>query len=228
MRKLAYFGLALALNLALFQFMAGLIARHRLVLKPMLHAHPIDFVRLPEQENSPPERQARTPPPSPAPPKTPPLPVPPQPVSANVRELPTPDLAIKVETPLAPQVKLAAPSLPSLLVEGEPSISAGPVRVPPQLPGYISASELVAVVRTPPLYPPEARSRGIEGKVVVEFTVTERGEVQDPAIVEASPPGVFEQAVLQSVRRWRFRPKEKDGKPIAVRARQPLEFKLRR
>lgn len=227
MRKLAYFGFALALNLALFQFMAGLIASHRLALKPVLYAHPIDFVRLPEQEPPPLKRQTRTLPPSPAPPKTPPLPAPPKPVSASVRELPTPDLAIKVETPLAPQVKLAAPSLPALLVEGSPSISAGP-GVPPQLPGYISASELVAVVRTPPLYPPEARSRRIEGKVVVEFTVTERGEVEDPKIVEANPPGVFDRSVLQSVRQWRFRPKEKDGKPIAVRARQPLEFKLRR
>jgi protein TonB len=64
--------------------------------------------------------------------------------------------------------------------------------------------------------------------VLVEFTVTESGEVQDPVIIEANPPGVFDQTVLETVRRWRFRPKEQNGKPIAVRARQPLEFKLRR
>ncbi|MCX8049526.1 MAG: TonB family protein [Methylohalobius sp.] len=227
MRRLAYLSLALVLNLALFQFMAGLIARHRLVLKPILHAHSIDFVRLPQREDPPPERQLRRPPPPPAPPKAPVAPASPQATAANVRELPTPELALKVEVPMAASVKLAAPSLPSLLVEGEPAAVPGPVHVPTSLPGYILASELVAVVRTPPLYPPEARSRRIEGRVVVEFTVTERGEVQDPVIIEASPPGVFDQAVLQSVRGWRFKPKEKDGRPIAVRARQPLEFKLR-
>jgi protein TonB len=207
--------------------MAALIARQRLAVQPVLHAHPIDFVRIPEQEPPPPERKERLLPPPPSPSKAPPPNSPP--IShANVRELPTPDLALKIETPIAPQIKLNAPTLPRLLVEGEPSAAPGPVQVPPQLPGYISASELVAVVRTPPLYPPEARSRGIEGKVLVEFTVTESGEVQDPVIIEANPPGVFDQTVLETVRRWRFRPKEQNGKPIAVRARQPLEFKLRR
>lgn len=226
MRRLAYWSLALALNLGLFQFMAGLIARHRLVSRPVFHAHPVDFVRLPEQAEPPPQPKPRTPPPLPKPPKTQPLSPSRREVAANVRELPVPNLALKVEAPMLARVKLTVPSIPTLLVEGEPSAAPGPVRVP-QMPGYISASELVAVVRTPPLYPPQARSRRIEGTVVVEFTVTERGEVEDPAIVEANPPGVFEQAVLQSVRRWRFKPKEKDGKPIAVRARQPLEFRLR-
>ncbi len=224
MRRAIYLSLALLLNLALFQFMAGLIARQRLAIKPIFHAHPIDFVRLPEREPPPPERQVRTPPP---PPKATPLPTTPPVPSAKVNELPTPDLALKVEPPLAPQVELTAPSLASLLVEG--SLAAqGPVRMPPPSPGYILASELVAVVRPPPWYPPEARSRRIEGRVVVEFTVTERGEVKDPVIVESSPPGVFDRAVLETVRRWRFHPKAQGGKPIAVRARQPLEFKLRR
>lgn len=207
--------------------MAALIARHRLAAKPILHAHAIDFIRLPEPEEPPPQRKPHMPPPPPKPTEIHPLTPFPREVAANVRQLPVPDLAIKVETPLLTQVKLSVPSIPALLVEGEPAAVPGPVRVPPTMPGYISASELVAVVRTPPLYPPEARSRRIEGRVLVEFTVTERGEVEDPVIVEANPPGVFDQAVLQSVRKWRFKPKEKDGKPVAVRARQPLEFKLR-
>ncbi|GAB6068307.1 hypothetical protein JCM13664_16260 [Methylothermus subterraneus] len=227
MRRVAYLSLALLLNLALFQFMAGLIAGPKLGIKPILHAHPIDFVRLPPPQEPPPERRVRTPPPPPAAPKAPlSSPVSPEPIRGNVRELPTPDLALKVQTSPAPQIPLAAPHLPSLLVEGEVQQAASPVRVPTH-PGYISASELVAIVRPPPLYPPEARSRRIEGRVVVEFTVTERGEVQDPVIIEANPPGVFDQAVLETVRKWRFRPKEQNGKPIAVRARQPLEFRLR-
>ncbi len=79
----------------------------------------------------------------------------------------------------------------------------------------------------PPRYPFSARRRRIEGYVVVEFTVTETGEVEDVRVVEASPRGVFERAAISAIKRWRFKPKMREGKPIRVRARQKIEFKLR-
>ncbi len=209
----------------LFWFMAGLLAHRQTPTHRIIHAHPIEFVRLPEQAQPEPLPRTRPPPPPPQSAKL--APALPQAVYGNVRELPIPELALKIEAPLAASVKIQAPALPSLLVEGEPAPTPAPPQIPTVSPSYISASELTALVRIPPLYPPEARSRRIEGRVVVEFTVTERGEVDGPVIVESHPPGVFDQAVLNSVRRWRFKPKEQDGKPVAVRARQPLEFKLR-
>ncbi|BCX81233.1 periplasmic protein TonB [Methylomarinovum caldicuralii] len=221
--------LALALNLLLFQFMAGLIARHRLGSRPILHVHRLDFIRLPEAEAAPPPPRRRAVP-EPPPPSRPPSPSsqPTAPVRGTVRQLPVPDLALKVEVPLAASVKVAAPALPSLLVEGETSGPPGPVHLPPQPPSFISASELIPVARIPPVYPPEAKRRRIEGYVVVEFTVTETGEVKNPKIIESRPPGVFDRAVLRAVRHWRFRPKKWDGRPVAVRAQQKLEFRLRR
>ncbi len=199
MRWALYVTLALALNLGLFQFMAGLIAYHRLGLREVVTAYRLDFVRPPPVAEPPPPPRPRLPPPEPKPVAAPRPPGPSAPVRGNVSRLPLPLPALKLEAPLATGPQVAVPPLPSLMVEGEPG--PGPVRLPPAVPGY----------------------------VVVEFTVTETGTVRDPKIVEARPPGVFDLAVLRAVRRWRFQPKRgKDGKPVAVRARQRLEFRLRR
>ncbi len=227
MRWALYVTLALALNLGLFQFMAGLIAYHRLGLREVVTAYRLDFVRPPPVAEPPPPPRPRLPPLEPKPVAAPRPPGPSAPVRGNVSRLPLPLPALKLEAPLATGPQVAVPPLPSLMVEGEPG--PGPVRLPPAVPGYVLASELVPVVRIPPPYPPAARRRRIEGYVVVEFTVTETGAVRDPKIVEARPPGVFDRAVLRAVRHWRFQPKRgKDGKPMAVRARQRLEFRLRR
>ncbi len=82
------------------------------------------------------------------------------------------------------------------------------------------------LARFAPLYPPRARLRRQEGDVQVEFVVTPAGGVESPAIVFAQPPGLFEDAALQAVRRWRFEPGVKDGQAVAVRVRQKLTFKL--
>lgn len=229
MRWGLYVTLALALNLGLFQFMAGLIAYHRLGLREVVTAYRLDFVRLPPVAEPPPPPRTRLPPPEPKPVAAPRPAGPSAPVRGNVSRLPLPLPALKLEAPLATRPQVAVPPLPSLMVEGEPGPGPAPVRLPPAVPGYVPASELIPVVRIPPLYPPAARRRRIEGYVVVEFTVTETGAVRDPKIVGAQPPGVFDRAVLRAVRRWRFQPKRgKDGKPMAVRARQRLEFRLRR
>jgi len=60
--------------------------------------------------------------------------------------------------------------------------------------------------RPHPSYPSRARRRRIEGEVTVRFTVTTTGSVGDLSVVSASPPGLFEQATLEAVRRWRYPP----------------------
>jgi len=221
---------AVMLNAMLFQLMASLIARHHLAFKPRLIAYKIDFIRMPEPAEPPPPRRIRTPPPPPAPPKRPPVPSSSSAdFRANVRQLPLPVPGLKIETPMAPTLALRAPKLPPLLVEGEPRRDGqGPVKMPPPAPGYLWASELEPVVQIPPLYPPSALRRHIQGYVILEFTVTRTGSVQAPRVVESKPAGVFDRAALQAIHRWRFKPKLKNGRPVAVRVREKLEFRLRK
>jgi len=79
-----------------------------------------------------------------------------------------------------------------------------------------------------PTYPSAARSRGIEGIVVVEFSVDATGRTRDSVVVEAEPEGVFEDTVLRAVRQWRFSPAlHEDGHTVAVRFRQVVRFSLK-
>jgi len=78
-----------------------------------------------------------------------------------------------------------------------------------------------------PLYPYGARRKGIQGSVTVKYTVTREGKVVQPAVLEGEPQGVFDESVLRSIRRWRFRPAIRDGKPVDVVIIATVEFAIR-
>ncbi len=94
--------------------------------------------------------------------------------------------------------------------------------------GHGSAINHVPIKRLAlaPQYPPEALLRGIEGEVVVEFTVAETGTVEDLRIIAAKPPRLFNREVINAVRRWQFRPAMENGKPVARRVRETVSFVL--
>ncbi len=60
------------------------------------------------------------------------------------------------------------------------------------------------VERIDPLFPPIARSAGIEGYAVIEFGVTSRGTTSDPIVVESSPPLIFDGASVRAIRNWKY------------------------
>ena len=78
----------------------------------------------------------------------------------------------------------------------------------------------------PPVYPPSAKRRGIEGWVKVRFVVNPRGEVQDVSIVDAKPPGVFDDSVTRCVFGWRFQPGTVDGTPVSAWVETTVRFEL--
>lgn len=77
-----------------------------------------------------------------------------------------------------------------------------------------------------PLYPYRAKQLAIEGYVTVRFLVSQTGSVLDLSILEAKPVGVFEQAVENTVRRWRFKPARKNGQPVETWVKTSIEFRL--
>jgi protein TonB len=90
-----------------------------------------------------------------------------------------------------------------------------------------SDRDVVPLVRVDPDYPPRAKQRGIEGYVDVEFTIGPTGAVESPRVIGASPTGIFDDAALRAVRRWRYNPKVENGVAVSrsgVRVR--LRFEL--
>jgi protein TonB len=76
--------------------------------------------------------------------------------------------------------------------------------------------EYLPIVKVAPMYPARAQTQGIEGWVLLKFTVTEAGAVADPVVLESQPPGVFDEAARKAVLKFKYKPRVENGKPIAV------------
>ena len=68
------------------------------------------------------------------------------------------------------------------------------------------AEDLKVVKQVAPTYPKRAERRGITGKVTVAFDVSVDGKVQSPKVVKATPEGVFDEAAIEALSRWKFAP----------------------
>lgn len=198
--------IAAVVNVLLFYMMQLMTSSDDLDRLTIRELPTIDYVRTQEERID--TQRARKPPPpkpeAPEPPKVEPLAMDTQPT-----EVP----------PLAP--------VPPMNLSPTPALG-GPYVGEMGAPAWISAGELVALVRIPPEYPAHARMRRVEGYVDVEFTVDREGRVRNARVVEGSPPGVFDRAALNSITHWRFEPKEQGGQAIEVIARQRIEFELNR
>lgn len=76
-----------------------------------------------------------------------------------------------------------------------------------------------------PVYPAELRKARVEGTVTLLFLLDENGRVEDPRVDHASRPE-FEKPALEALRKWRFKPGEKEGQPVKTYMRLPIRFRL--
>ncbi len=77
----------------------------------------------------------------------------------------------------------------------------------------------------PPQYPPRAYAKGAQGSVTVEFVVEPSGRVTHVRILQAEPPGIFNDAARRAVRQWRFQPATENGRPVAASVSETLVFR---
>jgi TonB family protein len=76
------------------------------------------------------------------------------------------------------------------------------------------------------VYPVEAKDKKVEGYVRVAYDVSTDGTVTNARVVEADPPGVFDEAALAAVRSWHFLPAIHNGKPASKELVSRVNFKL--
>jgi TonB family protein len=76
-----------------------------------------------------------------------------------------------------------------------------------------------------PDYPLEAAAKKIQGQVVIRLHILETGEVESTEIVSGEP--LLAKAAADTMRRWKFKPFIKGGKPIRIRHDVPFTFSLK-
>ena len=93
--------------------------------------------------------------------------------------------------------------------------------------GFSSDGEYLPIVKVAPMYPRRAAARGIEGYVLLEFTVPKTGAVRDPKVLESKPPGIFDRAAMNASLKFKYKPKVVNGAPIEVSGvRNRITFEL--
>jgi protein TonB len=135
----------------------------------------------------------------------------------RARETPAPVAAAP-----APVARPVAPTPSSTASAAAPGAAANGIgtEVPPTRAAAPAALEPKLVSAPPPRYPLTAMRRKLEGQVTLEFTVQPDGSVSSPRVISATPEGVFDEAAIVAVSRWRFEPL-----PRAVTTRRQLQFK---
>ncbi|MDO6445726.1 TonB family protein [Colwellia sp. 1_MG-2023] len=179
--------LGAAVTFALFSFMAFLISSGDRREEEKLENIIVEVNTTPPKSAA--EQRRRVPPPPPPPPKTPPKPQAPEPEVNNTSG----GLTFNM-----PGVQLAGANA---------GISAPGA-------GFGRDGDATPIVRIEPKYPIQAARDGKEGWVKLSFSINEIGGVEDVTVIDAEPKRIFDKEARRALRKWKYKPKVVDGKPL--------------
>ena len=90
-------------------------------------------------------------------------------------------------------------------------------------------AELIQKSKVAPRYPGKARrGQAKNGQVILRIVIEPDGKVTDVTVIRCKPTGLgFEESAIEAVKKWRYKPAMKDGKPVPVYFTVILDFSLR-
>jgi len=96
--------------------------------------------------------------------------------------------------------------------------SSGPVKLSPE----DAAAKLIS--RPAPVYPPEARDKGIQGAVVLHAIIAKDGTIKQLAVI--SGPKELQASAIDAVKQWRYVPYLVDGDVVEVETDITVNYTL--
>ncbi len=85
----------------------------------------------------------------------------------------------------------------------------------------------IAAIQRKLKYPEIARKAGIEGKVIVNILVDEKGKVIDARVLKSVGHAGMDKAAIEALKSVRWRPAKQRDKPVKVWVGFPVVFKLK-
>lgn len=131
------------------------------------------------------------------------------PVAAAVERVPDP--APAAPAPAAPVAPVAAAA---------PAAAAGPITV--------SNLATTLVSGPPPRYPVESRHKREEGTVVLWLVISKDGRVTQVSVQQSSGFPKLDEAATAAVRKWRWSPSMREGRPVEIAGAVRIPFVLRK
>jgi protein TonB len=111
----------------------------------------------------------------------------------------------------------------ALAVPGPPPPPPAPQKI---VRAGVGVREPKKLVHVAPEYPPLAQKAGVEGTVVLEAILDERGRVQSVRVVQSKP--LLDAAAVRAVEGWRYSPTTLNGVPVPVLMTITITFRLDR
>ena len=78
--------------------------------------------------------------------------------------------------------------------------------------------------RVPPEYPEKARSKRLQGTVMLRATVSREGNVIDVSVISGDRE--LSKAALRAAKKWRYHPYLVGGEPVEVETTIQINFQL--
>lgn len=166
----------------------------------------------------------------------------------------TPDITIEVEDiPQTEQIKLPPPppkpsipipteneDVPEDLTIESTELDLSEIPPPPPPPEEEEGAVVFVAYDEPPKpiggfaaiqkalkYPEIARKVGIEGRVIVQVLVDEKGNVRDTKVLKGLGHSGMDEAAVEAIRSVKWKPAKQRDKPVAVWVSIPVIFKLK-
>ena len=83
----------------------------------------------------------------------------------------------------------------------------------------------IPVKTPPPEYPDTMKRQGVSGVVAVSIVIDEKGTVISATVAKSSQ-AEFESSAVDAVKKWKFKPAQKDGLPVKMKVTVPIRFNL--
>jgi TonB family protein len=113
----------------------------------------------------------------------------------------------------------------SYSLDGKKDAGAPPPPPPPPGPGDGSVTRPVPVKQPNAVYPESAKRDKVQGVVRLAVLIGKDGTVKDARVVQSVP--ALDQAALDAVRQWTFRPGTRDGEPVDTKVELSINFTLK-
>lgn len=143
--------------------------------------------------------------------------------------MPQPKIVVSQATPVAaaperlpdPPKPAPAAAVPAA-APAAPAAASGP-------PGPVRVANLAAIMTygPPPPYPAASKHKKETGTVVVRVVISEQGTVMEATIRQSSGFSALDEAALNAVRRYRFSPTIRDGRPVTAAGSIAMPFTLK-
>jgi protein TonB len=209
----------------------------------------VELIEAHQEESTPPEPPTPPMPPQIAAPETPP----PAPMPAPVLKETAPDppltppplpkeetLAKIEEQPAPPPEPTPAPPPPLPVAKPAPPKPVRTISTPesgatsnksPSSTNQTGAagdtSKPSVLYNPPPIYPSESTRANEEGSVLLSVQVNASGRADTVTISKSSGFQRLDRSASEAVRRWKFKPATRNGKPIATIVDVPFVFRLK-